>query len=194
MADRKICAVDGCGKPYHAHGYCSRHAYHFGRYGDPLGGRRSASPGEPMRWIIENANYSAPECLKWPFETTHHGYGTVKQNGKRRVASRVMCEVAHGRPSDQNMDAAHSCGNGHLGCVNPAHLRWATRSENIHDMKQHGSFRSAQESKSKHGMTREIAVHVRAPRAGRTHAELAEQFNASVTVIGKILRGESWNW
>ena len=28
---KRVCAVEGCGKPYHANGYCSRHAMQLRR-------------------------------------------------------------------------------------------------------------------------------------------------------------------
>src|SRR5690606_7000553 len=93
--DDRTCAVSGCGRRLHAHGYCARHAAKFRAYGDPLAGREGASPGEPLRWIAEHANHQGDECLRWPFEIGRWGYGTVKHQGKKRVASRVMCEAAH---------------------------------------------------------------------------------------------------
>jgi hypothetical protein len=35
------------------------------------------------------------------------------------------------------MMAIHCCGNGHLSCVNPAHLRWGTAKDNGKDAHLH---------------------------------------------------------
>src|SRR5690554_2084974 len=123
MAEIKLCAVEGCGKPVHARGYCGKHNYKFVRYGDPLAGRESASPGEPARWVLEAANYCGDDCLPWPFEMNKRtGYGSIKVEGVRVPASRMVCIVAHGEPPSTKHDAAHSCGV--RSCCNPRHLSW----------------------------------------------------------------------
>lgn len=53
-----------------------------------------------------------------------------------------MCILAHGEPPSPEHVAAHSCGQGHEGCVNPGHLRWATVAENIADTLKHGTRRT----------------------------------------------------
>lgn len=193
MAKDRICSVDGCDKPKHAHGYCSRHAYHFKAHGDPLKGRFGASPGEPLRWIKENAKHEGDECLKWPFETTHHGYGTIKHNGKKRVASRVMCEVAHGEPPTASHEAAHSCGNGHLGCVNPKHLRWATRAENIEDAKAHGTWQKGMVKKSKN-LDEDKIRRMRKLFGKNRVKDIAEEFGVCPTTVSQIKSGVLWAW
>lgn len=190
--DKRICAVEGCEKPIHSHGYCSRHAYHFKAHGDPLGGRRGASPGEPLRWILENASYDGDGCLTWPFESGRYGYGTVKQNGRKRVASRVMCEAAHGLPGDPTMEAAHSCGNGHLACMSPRHLRWATKLENVADARQHGTWAEGQRKKS--GLTDDTVREIRRLSATMLQHEIAERFGIGETRVNKIINRKSWAW
>lgn len=189
----RLCLVEGCSKPYHAHGYCARHAYHFKAHGDPLGGRRGASPGEPLRWIKDNASYAGDDCLTWPFEISRWGYGTVRHNGKKRIASRVMCEEAHGLPDDPDMDAAHSCGNGHLACMNAQHLRWATRLENVADAKAHGTWAEGQRKKSP-GLTDDMVREIRALWPAMTQRAIAEKFNIGETRAHNIIHRKAWAW
>ncbi len=85
MANSRICAVDGCGKKLHSRDYCGAHYYKFKVHGDPLGGRRGASPGAPFKWLNQNKDYAGDACLIWPFERTRWGYGTIKRDGKKRV-------------------------------------------------------------------------------------------------------------
>ena len=54
-------------------------------------------------------------------------------------ASRYMCELVNGSPPTPRHEAAHSCGWGQGGCVNPRHLRWATRVENEAEKIIHGT-------------------------------------------------------
>ena len=186
----KICAVEGCDNKKHAHIYCGKHYYKYKTYGDPLGGRRGASPGAPMKWIHENKDYAGDDCLKWPFEITRHGYGTIKQNGKKRVASRVMCEVAHGMPPDEKMEACHSCGNGHLACMNPGHLRWGTRKDNASDAKRHGTFQRGRLKTA--SISEEDARYAIRMRGKMTQAEIADKIGTTTATIAHIHCGATW--
>lgn len=87
-------------------------------------------PNNKLPWLLERINWQGDECLIWPFNRNDRGYGQLKAYGKIRRAHRVMCVLAHGEPDDRKLQASHTCGNGHLGCVNPRHLRWSTNSEN----------------------------------------------------------------
>ena len=143
MANHRICDVHGCGNIHDANGYCKAHNHRFRRYGDPLGsGRKVAQRGELVSWIAENANHSGDACLKWPFgRRKAKGYGSVTFRGVSTAAHRVMCILAHGEPPTSKHAAAHSCGMGHEGCVNPKHLRWATSKENAADAVMHKKLR-----------------------------------------------------
>ena len=193
MAERSVCSIDGCGKKHSSRGWCSAHYYRWKTHGDPLGGRRGASPGAPLRWIEDHRDYSGDDCLKWPFEIGRYGYGTVRHEGKKRIASRVMCEAVHGKPKDESLQAAHSCGNGHLGCTNPRHLRWATKSENAEDMKAHGTFAPAQIKKASL-FNIDLVRRIRAMSLTMSQTQIAREIGLSVSQIGKIVRRERWAW
>ena len=193
MAGKRLCAVPECGKPYHANGYCARHESKFRAYGDPLAGRTGPSPGEPLAWIRENAGFQGDECLIWPFERTHWGYGTVRANGKRRVASRVMCEEAHGDPQSPDLDAAHSCGNGAGGCVNPKHLRFSTRTENIADAVNDGTWMKGERARSAK-LTRAEVIEIRRLGGTMLQSEIGERFGIGGNTISRILSGKRWGW
>lgn len=131
------CAVDGCDKKHYCKGFCTRHYQNWFKYADPLYQEKNS----PLGWIEIHKNYQGDECLTWPFARLVNGYGSVKvPDGRKRIASRVMCELAHGEPQIESMQAAHSCGNGHKGCVNPKHLRWATAKGNAGDKLGHGTL------------------------------------------------------
>lgn len=70
-------------------------------------------------------------CYLW-HGSTSRGMGYVKINKKMKVISRLVCEEAYGEPETPKHEAAHATPNGCVGgvCINPGHLRWATRSEN----------------------------------------------------------------
>lgn len=191
MATGKLCAVTDCGKPYHAHGYCSRHAYHFRAHGDPLGGRRGASPGEPLRWIADHVGYQGDDCIKWPFEIGRYGYGTVKHQGKKRVASRVMCEQVNGVAPEPGMDAAHSCGNGQQACMNPRHLSWKTRLGNVEDAMAHGTWLHGEASPMAK-ITVDDVREIRSLAGDVYQSEIAERYGINQSQVSRITTGKAW--
>jgi hypothetical protein len=95
---------------------------------------RRAPQGAPAAFIRDHADHQGDECLLWPFARTLNGYGQVLFEGRQTRAHRAICILAHGEPPFDGAEATHSCANGHLGCVNPKHLRWKTHHENILEM------------------------------------------------------------
>src|SRR5690606_12175061 len=95
----------------------------------------TASNGEAEAWLVAHAGWlDHARCLKWPFGRSGHGYaGQATVDGVREAAYRHMCRLAHGNSPSSEHQAAHSCGKGHEGCINPNHLRWATPAENQSD-------------------------------------------------------------
>lgn len=191
IVHQKLCAVEGCENKKHSRTYCGKHHYKFKLYGDPLAGKNNASPGDAIKWIDANKNHDGDECLIWPYEITHHGYGTVSHNGKKRVASRVMCEFAHGEPESIKMDAAHSCGNGKGGCVNPKHLRWATRKENNSDKILHGTHRNGEQINF--AVLTEAQVESIILMKGKvSQRKIAVEFGISQSNVSRIHAGIRW--
>lgn len=92
-----------------------------------------------LEWLMERVDYDAPDCLIWPFARDHQGRGLLSVGNKKiRRAHRVMCEIVNGPPPSEKHQAAHECGNGHLGCIHPKHLIWKTQSGNTIDRIRHG--------------------------------------------------------
>lgn len=79
-------------------------------------------------------------CVQWPFRRNKEGYGQIS-GMFTHSASRYACAILNGLPADERMVGAHNCGNGHEGCVNPYHLRWATVLENAEDRRIHDAQR-----------------------------------------------------
>lgn len=165
------------------------HYHRFRIHGDPLGG--NTVRGEPVAWLHRHADYDGDSCLIWPFGNTKHGHGTVLFEGKSVPASRAMCILVHGDPGSRKFHAAHSCGNGHLGCVHPRHLRWATAKENSDDKHEHGTFVRG----DKIGTSKLTVAKVRAIRALAFPVdEVAQMFNVSVATVHDIRARRSWAW
>jgi hypothetical protein len=135
LSMRSRCKIDGCDKRVVGFGLCMRHYRRFKRYGDPLAGR--VDDGEPERFLAIAAAYRGDECLIWPYGKVGDGYAAIRDGEKKIQVHRRVCEIVHGKPPSPSHLAAHSCGNGHLGCISPNHLRWATHKENMQDRFMH---------------------------------------------------------
>ena len=98
------------------------HHIRWRKHGDPLSG--GTTPGAPLQFYTEVVlKHDDPiGCLSWPFATGGKGYAHIRIKGKSRLVSRLVCEARNGPPPDQKSEARHTCGNGHLACVNQHHL------------------------------------------------------------------------
>lgn len=143
-----------------------------------------------VRRIIAEAIPS--ECWFWTMARDADGYGRVQWNGARWKAHRLVCALVHGAAPREGLDAAHSCGNGHLGCVNPHHLRWATRKENVADAIGHATHqRGSRNGKSK--LREDEILQVRALLAtGLSQKVIAAKFSVCVPLISHIKTGRRW--
>lgn len=183
-----MCKIDGCDGKVHGYGYCRNHYERLRKYGDPLAGGRSLCPrGAPARWIAEHVNDGYGECLIWPFQRDKDGYAA----GSRGRPCRIMCEKVNGPPPSKRHVSAHSCGKGHLGCIHPKHLRWATQQENIDDKFSHGT-NQAGERHNLAKLTREQVEEIRGLRGSMTQGEVAAMFSISKSNVGMIQRGQTW--
>jgi HNH endonuclease len=101
-------------------------------HGDPLF-TKYASTETKLKFINDVVlSCENLECLIWPF-SRRDGRGYINEE----PVSRFVCKLAHGSPPTEKHDAAHNCGNER--CVNPHHLRWATRKDNMADRDRHGT-------------------------------------------------------
>jgi len=108
------------------------------RHGDPLF-TKTAPEGAGLEVLHSLIGHEGDTCVTWPYSRNPQGYGQTFYCGEVMGAHRVMTILKYGPPPTNAHQAAHSCGNGRLGCVNPVHLRWATAQENIIDkFKLHG--------------------------------------------------------
>lgn len=134
--------------------------------------------------------HTGDACVTWPFATLETGYGQLKFRDRMSKAHRVMCILSHGEPPTERHQAAHSCGNGHLGCVNPNHLSWKTASENQLDRLEHGTARKP--GRPFNILTETQVAEIRALGKTETHAGIASKFGVHRETVGNILRGVSW--
>lgn len=189
-----ICSVDGCDNRVVGRGWCRSHYLRWRRHGDPQGGGKSLSEaGAPLEWAERHITHGGKDCLIWPFARTGSGYGALVENGIRHLAHRWMCQAVNG-PAPDGCEAAHSCGNGHLACVNPKHLRWATKVENADDRTQHGrTSRGVKHFRAV--LTEEQALEIYAIRnTGASLKEVSDKYGINSATVFCIWDGQTWAW
>lgn len=192
MADPRLCSIPDCGKKWRGHEWCAMHLSRWRRHGDPLAGRTAW--GEPGALIEQAARADSRSCLPWPFAKNSAGYGMVRRGGRNLLVHRLVCEMAHGAPPTPQHDAAHSCGQGHAGCVARNHLHWATRRENMQEAAEHGTTTRGE----KHPIAKLTSGDVKAIRAllaqGHSQVSIGRRFDVSDGCIWHIAHGTTWGW
>lgn len=185
------CSVPDCTSEVYASSLCAKHHSRKARHGDPTSG--GTDKGALKKWVLDHVNYIGDECLIWPFSgsTDGKGYGHLYVDGKTVRAHRYMCTLTHGPAPSPNHDTAHSCGQGHNGCIHPKHLRWATRVENVADMISHGTApRGSKAPWAK--LSDEDVRFIRNQQGKRTQKDLASDFKVSRSLIGLIQQRKRW--
>ena len=177
----KKCQTAECEKPIVARGFCRVHYARLRRRGS-LGGaiRPQARKGEPLKFLRQQMTAETDECVPWPFAGTVDR-GRLRVEGELISACRLICSWVYGDPEDETLQAAHSCGNGHLGCVNPKHLRWATPKQNSDDKVLHGT----------NGATSKLtdAQIVAIAADPRPHFEICRFYGITRQTVWRVKRG-----
>lgn len=187
-----LCSFEGCTRPAVSNKLCSMHNLRRRRHGDPAIG--ASKEGRARAFLIEVVmNYTGDDCLKWPFGRGSHGHGDIWWGGKKRVASNLVCELRHGPAPHPDLQAAHSCGNGHLGCVNPKHLRWATRSENAIEAVEHGALPRGERVYGAK-LTEADVLKIRRMAGTMTHKSIANIFGVTRCHVTDIVNRKRWAW
>lgn len=187
-----ICSVSECGKNAIKRGLCTAHYKRLMRHGSPTAGR--TAPGVAHAFVRDVVlPFEGDECLFWPFATNDGSRGVIRVDGRSVLVSRYVCAATHGAPTRRGLEAAHSCGKGHLGCVNPRHLSWKTPSENQADKLLHGTHTRGE----RHPLVKLAEADVlaiRSLRGKQTQNKIAETYGVSVTTVCQIQTGTSWRW
>lgn len=147
--------------------------------------------GKGIAFLRGLIGHRGDECVIWPLcRDSQNGYGRIGYLAKMHWAHRLMCQLAHGEPPTPGHEAAHSCGRGNEGCVNPAHLSWATKTRNQLDRRRHGTKSNA--VWGWRGKLSEAQVEeIRALRGSFTQRAIAARFGISDATVRDIYSGKT---
>lgn len=193
MAPSRICSIENCGKQLYARGWCQIHYQRWYRGRDLAKGH--ASQGAHASFIKDIAlPFDGDDCLPWPYCRSSMGYAITDRRGHGTDSvPRILCIAVNGKPPTPKHQAAHNCGKGHKGCVNPRHLRWATPQENQIDRIKHGTHnRGTRQGRSK--LTEADVRAIRSMAGEASHASIAAKFGVGESNIRSILKRINWGW
>lgn len=191
---RGQCSRPGCSLPHKAKGLCKSHYQAYLRHRPTAVKRGQTPPGEALRFINEVAmHHEGDECLLWPFGRPNSGYGVISVGGVHLVRSRYVCTLKHGPPPTPLHEAAHSCNNGHLGCISPIHLSWMTHEENmIHKIASGHSLRG--EKNPGNILTEAQVLEIRRLKGTIGARKIGLRFGVCETTVLDIHRRKKWAW
>ncbi len=128
-------------------------------------------------------------CWEWRGARAHLGHGLVFWNGRSRPATHLALHLA-GKPRPEGHEACHRCDN--PPCVNPAHLYWGTRQDNVDDAYARGR-RSGGERHASARLTERQVVELRHDFAtGVSRDELAKRYGIQKKTVNDIASGRKW--
>ena len=145
------------------------------------------------RWAFLKAhvNHIGDECVFWPYAQLATGYGSVEFEGRTVRAHRLMCQLKHGSPLIPALDACHTCRLARL-CINPNHLRWGTRTDNMADAIEHGTTTQGERHANHKLSEPEVFEIIDRLVLGEIHESIAESYNVHRNSITDIAKGRSW--
>ena len=187
LVDKKErkCILAGCEKKHVAKGYCWKHYERNRKFGDPLT-TKTAEDGEPLAFLCRVkvlGNFDG--CVIWPFGRQGDGYGCLRFDGKMQQAHRVSLYLSEGPAPDGKPNACHSPSICHNRlCVNPRHLRWASKSENEMD--------KVSDNTSMRKLSDADVIAIRGMVAeGITNVSIADKFGVTPQYISRIKSGKA---
>lgn len=162
----------GCGRRTTVVRYANR------KYGIPSGGHRRFCLGHhPAMDPFTRYEISAESgCWIWQGAKSGEGYGSVRFRGQMYRAHRLFYEHFVG-PIPTNAMLDHLCRN--PSCVNPKHLEPVSNRENV----RRGAKAKLDAKK---------VAQIRSLFGSMTHAEIANRFDVSASLIDAIRAGVVW--
>lgn len=188
------CSVVGCGKTVNARGVCSMHYMRLRRANlVPIGTRARGTVNERFWRFVDKR----PDgCWPWTGNADPRGYGKLSAGSREEgyfLAHRMSYAIHHG-PIPEGLVVMHSCDN--PNCVNPAHLRAGTQSENIQEAFDKGRkvCRPPHKQGEAHGaatITEQTVREIRSEQ-GKSIRQIARERGLSESLVARVRHRQTW--
>lgn len=128
-------------------------------------------------------------CWEWT-GCLSHGYGSLKVNGKRFIASRFSYELHYGK-IPKGKFVLHKCDN--PACIRPEHLFLGTQKDNVRDSVSKGR-NMVGEKQNFAKLTNEKVIEIRSlySKGNISQTELGKKFNVHQHTISCLVRRQTW--
>ena len=158
---------------------CYTHAYRTGQF--KINRRENAAETFRASFQISEAG-----CWEWTGAMLKTGYGAIRDDeGKTARAHRFSYEL-HKGPITARRLVLHSCDN--RRCVNPAHLRLGTHSDNMLDAIERKRIKMGRRAK----LTTDQVKAIRALNGQMKQKDIASLFDISRSIVCQILSRSIW--
>lgn len=142
-------------------------------------------------------------CWEWTGTIHHMGYGNFQYSGKKYPAHWLYMG-----PRPIGKEACHKCDN--KKCINPEHLFWGTRADNMRDMISKKRYNLDSKRRNVHKMhqkrpwpsgenngahrlsVRDVTEILNRIGTGITQRNLAKEFRVAESVVSRIKHGDRW--
>lgn len=139
-------------------------------------------------------------CWEYRGSRTKANYGRIWVNGKHHYAHRLSWEYSN-KTSAEDLCICHHCDN--PPCINPAHLFLGTPKDNAIDKAKKGRAKNGNIKGMQHVLAKlsesdvmDILINADRKRSTKrrttSQIELAKKYGVAKSLIGRIVRGESW--
>jgi hypothetical protein len=144
-------------------------------------------------WLCDAIKEPTDECILWPFNLTHNGYGTVNEptgngRGNNVRAHRLAYKLVHGRwPEPCGL---HRCDV--RRCINPRHIYEGSNAANMTDMIAKGRAVHHVGERASGAKLAEADILAIRSETGLGYRRLAKKYGVDRTTIKRIVRRMNW--
>lgn len=174
-----------CERPVRTRGMCKRHYLRWWR-ATPPDQRVPPTTSERFWSKVEKTQ----GCWLWHGCSGERGHGTFAVNRKAIPASRFALEEALGYPPPEGTEVCHRCDN--PPCVNPRHLYYGTRQQNVDDAWARGRMPVGSERPAAKLHEEQVIVLRERYAAGADARELAAEYGIAIPTLRHIVLGLKW--
>lgn len=175
-----------CDSPAKKRGMCNKHYLRW---------RRATPVSERQRPTAEERFWAKVQkgagCWEWHGYRRPSGHGVFAASRGRRVSAHAFAlELSTGVPTPAGMEACHRCDN--PPCVNPRHIYYGTRQQNIDDAWARSRCAVGQDRPAAKLRDEQVVEIRERYAAGESAKDLASEFSIAVVTLRHIVLGLKW--